>query len=454
MFVDEVVVSFAAGNGGNGIVSWRREKYIPKGGPYGGNGGHGGNVILRATDNLHTLSDFRHVKSIDAEDGERGGIKLMHGRNGEDRYVNVPTGTLVSDAVTGQTLADLAEKGDEFLLCRGGRGGYGNAHFVSSTRQAPAFAELGDEGEKRRVTLELKLVADVALVGYPNAGKSTLISTLTNVRPKIGNYPFTTLVPNLGVMEYKGNSLVLEDVPGLIEGASDGKGLGIQFLKHIERAGVILHLVEAESESIGERYRAIREELVKFSPELAAKPEIVAISKTDSIDAELLDMQTAELRKALGANTPVLAFSSFDRTTLDQLQDALIEHSKRANETAEQASRDQETVNSSPAHRVYDLKELADTDKILIIRTSDAFVLSNPRIEQIVRMTDVSNAQAVDRVYDVLMKNAVHHKLARELGYDGSHRGFIEFVEAIEGVSLSISGKSFSVKTLFMRANA
>jgi GTPase len=449
MFVDEVVVSFAAGQGGNGLVSWRREKYIPKGGPYGGNGGDGGNIILRATDNLHTLSDFRHVKSIRAEDGERGGIKIMNGHAGEDRIVPVPTGTLVRDAATGETIADLSQKDDEFLLCRGGRGGYGNAHFVSSTRQAPNFAELGDVGEEKRVKLELKLVADVALVGYPNAGKSTLISTLTNVRPKIANYPFTTLIPNLGVMEYKGTSLVLEDVPGLIEGASEGKGLGIQFLKHIERASVILHLVEAESNEIGARYRTIRDELTKFSQALSTKPEIIAISKTDSIDEELLSMQLAELRKEVGKDATVLAFSSFDRATLDTLQDTLIEYAKRAEETQVR----EDLAKSTAVHRVYDLKNLDHTDKIVITQEDGVFTLNNPRIEQIVRMTDISNPDAVDRVYDVLMKNAVHHKLMRALGYDGSNRGFIEFVEAIEGVSLSIAGKSFSVKTLFMRAN-
>jgi GTP-binding protein len=225
MFIDEAVVTFKAGKGGNGCVSWRREKYIPNGGPYGGDGGNGGDIVLFATENENTLSDFRHANIIRAENGQNGATKEMHGRSGDVRVVEVPVGTIVSDAETGKILFDLDIEGKSEKLCVGGRGGFGNAHFASSTRQAPKFAELGDEGENRRIKLELKLVADVGIIGLPNAGKSTFIQSVTSVRPKIADYPFTTLIPNLGVMEHKGRSLVLEDVPGLIPGASEGKGL-------------------------------------------------------------------------------------------------------------------------------------------------------------------------------------------------------------------------------------
>ena len=221
MFIDEVSIQCRAGNGGKGVVAWRREKYIPKGGPYGGDGGQGGDIILRATTNENTLSEFRYRKVITAPDGEKGAVKEMHGANAENVTLLLPVGTIVWDQITGERIVDLDHDGASCILCRGGRGGYGNAHFASSTRQAPAFAELGDVGEERAIRLELQLVADVGIIGLPNVGKSTLIRAITHVEPKIADYPFTTIIPNLGVMEYKDNTLVIEDVPGLIPGASE-----------------------------------------------------------------------------------------------------------------------------------------------------------------------------------------------------------------------------------------
>jgi GTP-binding protein len=299
MFIDEVVVKCRAGHGGDGAVSWRREKYIPNGGPYGGDGGRGGNILLRATTNQNTLIDFRHKKVLKAEDGLRGATKEMTGRGGEDFVVLLPVGTIVTDVETNKIIVDLDRDGQEFLLCKGGKGGFGNAHFTSSTRQAPNFAELGDEGEEVHVQFELKLVADIGLIGMPNAGKSSLISSITNVRPKIANYPFTTIIPNLGVMEFKGRGLLIEDVPGLIEGASEGKGLGIQFLKHIERTALLCHLLDLgdTDEEIVKNYKTIRNELKKFSPALAEKPEIIILSKIDLVIPDEQKTRITKLKK-------------------------------------------------------------------------------------------------------------------------------------------------------------
>lgn len=290
MFIDEVQIKVIAGKGGDGLVSWRREKYIPKGGPWGGDGGRGGDVYLLSDDNINTLSEYRHKKVLVAENGQGGNPNLMHGADGEDLILLVPVGTLVRNATTNDLLFDMSEKFMKVCVAHGGRGGYGNAHFTSSTRQAPAFAELGDTPEERDLFLELKLVADIGIIGIPSAGKSTLISKLSNVKPKIGDYPFTTLTPNLGVLEHKGKSLVIEDVPGLIPGASEGKGLGIEFLKHIERTGVILHLLDLyRLDKVFSDYTDIRKELGLFSQELQDKEEIIVFSKGDLLDSEMKD---------------------------------------------------------------------------------------------------------------------------------------------------------------------
>ena len=297
MFIDEVSIKVIAGKWGDGLVSWRREKYIPKGGPWGGDGWNGGDIYLEADENINTLSDYRHRKVISAENGERGMPNLCHGKNGEDLILKVPVGTLIRDEESRELLYDLKEHGEKIIIAHGGRGGYGNAHFCSSTRQAPAFAELGDVAEERDIYLELKLVADIGIIGIPSAGKSTLISKLSNVKPKIGDYPFTTLTPNLGVLEHKGKSLVLEDVPGLIPGASEGKWLGIEFLKHIERTGVLLHLLDLYrlDEVFGD-YEDIRKELIAFSDKLEWKEEIIVFSKADLLDEEMREHILGEFK--------------------------------------------------------------------------------------------------------------------------------------------------------------
>ncbi len=292
-FVDYVKIHVKAGDGGRGCVSFRREKYVPKGGPDGGDGGKGGDVILRADPHLYTLLDHRYQKTYKAEKGEHGKGKKMHGRDGEDLIIRVPVGTIVKDAETGETIADLDTPGKEVVVAKGGRGGLGNAHFATPTEQAPRYAQPGEPGEERDIILELKLIADVGLVGLPNAGKSTLISRISAARPKIADYPFTTLTPNLGVVrvdEYR--SFVVADIPGLIEGAHRGAGLGHQFLRHIERTVVLLHMVDVSDMTDGDpvdNFNKINRELEQYSKELLDKPMIVAATKIDIANKDKLE---------------------------------------------------------------------------------------------------------------------------------------------------------------------
>ena len=284
-FIDEAKIYVKAGDGGRGCISFRREKYVPRGGPDGGDGGKGGDVILVPTTALQTLLDLKYRQHHSADRGGHGGGNNRTGRNSQDIRIRVPVGTLVKDAETGELLADLTEEGLEFTVARGGIGGKGNAFFKTSTNQAPRFSQEGIPGEERTILLELKLLADVGIVGLPNVGKSTFISRVSAARPKIADYPFTTLVPNLGVVRYTDDrSFVVADIPGLIRGASEGHGMGIQFLRHIERTVVLLHILDisGEDEASGwERYETVNTELGRFNPSLLKKPQVVAVNKTD-----------------------------------------------------------------------------------------------------------------------------------------------------------------------------
>ncbi len=289
-FVDEIEIFVKAGKGGNSCVSFRREKFIPKGGPDGGNGGNGGNIYIIASSQISTLSDLRYKKIIQAPNGENGKGKDRYGKNAPHIYIKVPVGTIVKEKKSNKVIFDLNENGATVLVAKGGRGGKGNMHFASSTRQTPYFAEEGKEGEEKELKLELKLLADVGLVGYPNAGKSTLISVISNVKPKISDYPFTTLTPNLGVVTVDDTkSFVVADIPGLIKGAAIGKGLGIQFLKHIERTKILLHLIDISLLDIEELFKAysdIRNELREFNEKIVDKREIICLSKIDVVEKE------------------------------------------------------------------------------------------------------------------------------------------------------------------------
>ncbi len=321
MFVDQVTISVRSGKGGAGCVSFRREKYVPKGGPDGGNGGKGGNVILVANPQLHTLLDQRYRHAYSAEDGVKGQKSLRSGRSGEDIIIQVPCGTVIRDAETEEMLADLVKPGQQYLAARGGLGGRGNAEFATATHQTPRHAESGRPAIEKDLMLELKLIADVGLVGFPNAGKSTLISTISAAKPKIADYPFTTLEPNLGIVRYREyDSFTVADLPGLIEGAHTGKGLGIQFLKHVERTRVLVILIESFCDDYMRDLEVLRNELASYSSELSRKPWFVAISKMDSADEDA-HTRIDELRSSLDVD--VHAFSSVSGEGVTALKDRM-----------------------------------------------------------------------------------------------------------------------------------
>lgn len=320
MFIDYAEIEVSSGNGGAGMVAFRREKYVPKGGPSGGDGGNGGNVIIRAQHNLHTLLDFRYKKKYAAPDGDKGGTSRKDGKTGEDVIINVPVGTVVKDLERGEIIFDLNEDGKSFVLAKGGRGGRGNSKFATPTNQTPRVAEPGTPGEIKTIALELKLIADVGLVGFPNAGKSTLISVISAAKPKIADYPFTTLEPNLGIVQYKDyQSFVVADIPGIIEGAHEGKGLGIQFLRHIERTGILLFLIDCTSENIKKDYETLVNEVSNYSDILLNKKRIVAISKSDLADEK--EIKKLKKTKLKGYDLPVFVFSSATRQGLPELID-------------------------------------------------------------------------------------------------------------------------------------
>lgn len=307
MFIDKVKIIIKAGNGGDGAVAWRKEKYEPAGGPYGGDGGKGGNVYLKVEPTLNTLIDFKFKKKFKAEPGDNGRGKKQTGKNGENLYIKVPRGTVVKDVDTGKIIADLAEAGDEYLIARGGRGGRGNCQFVSSTRQAPNFAEAGTKGKEREIVLELKLLADVGLLGFPNVGKSTFLSMVTAAKPKIANYHFTTIVPNLGVVSIEeGRSFVIADIPGLIEGAAEGVGLGHAFLRHVERTRLLVHIIDisgCEGRDPFEDFTKINDELKKYNEKLAKRPQIVVFNKMDLMNDDEIVAEYKEKIEALGYET-------------------------------------------------------------------------------------------------------------------------------------------------------
>lgn len=319
-FIDYVKIYCASGHGGAGSVHLHRAKYIPKGGPDGGDGGRGGHIILKANPQFWTLIHLKYRKHIKADDGEKGGSANRSGKNGSDIYLDVPVGTVVKDAESGETLFEMMEPGEERILCKGGRGGLGNSNFKSATLQTPRFAQPGEDGQEGVFILELKLLADVGLVGFPNAGKSTLLSTITAAKPKIASYAFTTLEPNLGIVRYHdGRSFVMADIPGIIEGAHDGKGIGLRFLRHIERNSVLLFMVSVEEENITDGYRTLLNELKLYNPELLTKQRVLAITKCDLIDKEIEE----QMRPSIPESVPYVFISSSTGEGLDKLKDAL-----------------------------------------------------------------------------------------------------------------------------------
>ena len=424
MFLDEARIGVVGGHGGRGCVSWRREKYVPKGGPDGGNGGDGGNVYLIADENTDTLSAFASRKRFEAQRGRFGMGKNKNGRCGADLWLQVPPGTLVKRA-DGELLADLRQPGDQVLVAHGGRGGYGNAHFKSSTRQRPDFAELGEPGEQQELSLELKLVADVGIIGYPSVGKSTLISVISAARPKIADYPFTTLVPNLGVVTVDDRSFVVCDVPGLIEGASEGKGLGDQFLRHIERCGILLHLLDLSHAMqdgsmdpgiLVQEYRAIRSELTTYSPALAKKREVVVLNKTDLTTQDLTPIVQGLQEQGIALFTHISAAAHHGINALvRQLLPLVLE---------ERVKREREQQEAEEAEPLPVLTPHIDDDRMAafrIERSEDGSLLvRGKRLEQLVRMTDVSQEGALRRFRDIVERIGLKRALGRAGMTDGT----------------------------------
>lgn len=319
-FVDYVKIFCRSGKGGGGSTHFHREKYIAKGGPDGGDGGRGGHVILRGNKDYWTLIHLKYARHVFAGHGGHGSGSRSFGADGEDKYIDVPCGTVAYDAETGEFLCDVTEDGQEVILLKGGRGGLGNWHFRTATNQTPRFAQPGEPMQERSVILELKVLADVGLVGFPNAGKSTLLSVVSAAKPEIANYPFTTLVPNLGIVQYRGGkSFCMADIPGIIEGASQGKGLGLRFLRHIERNAILLFMVPADADDITREYEVLLNELKEYNPELVDKQRVLAITKSDMLDDELI----AAIEKQLPSDIPHIFISSVSGYNIDRLKDLL-----------------------------------------------------------------------------------------------------------------------------------
>lgn len=403
MFVDKVLVAIQAGDGGDGVVNFRHEKFIDRGGPDGGDGGNGGSVVFEASRNQNTLATFRYQKQIKAEDGKAGDKRKRHGATGKDLVVMIPVGTVISNQ-EGQVLADLTEDGQQVVIAKGGRGGFGNAHFISSVRQAPRVAEKGEDGAALEATLELKMIADVGLVGLPNAGKSTLLAAISHAKPEIADYPFTTLRPNLGMVDIdKSSSLLFADIPGLIEGASEGKGLGDEFLRHVERTSVLLHLIDSYQDDVVQAYKTIQNELKTYDVDLTKRPQIVVLSKIDGQTDEAIAKKQAALRKVVPKNTQLFAISAQSHTGVKEL---LYEVQKVVVK--------QRAVVAKKAATVLPVIRLEREDGWRVEKTEKGFVVSGQKIESFASRTDFGNTYAVARLRDIFKKMGILKELARQ----------------------------------------
>ena len=434
MFLDEVKIFVRSGDGGNGLVAFRREKYVPKGGPAGGDGGRGANVVFIVDEGLRTFMDYRYQKKFVAPNGENGMSKGMHGRKSKDLYLKVPPGTVIRDTDTGEVLADLVEHEQEVIVARGGRGGRGNCRFATPSNPAPEIAENGEPGEERNLTLELKLMADVGLVGFPSVGKSTLLSITSKAKPKIADYHFTTLAPNLGVVETKDHrSFVMADLPGLIEGASQGVGLGHQFLRHIERTKVIVHVVDmsaTDGRDPYEDYKIINQELGEYNMRLLERPQIVVANKMD-IPAAQENLEKFKSKLAAdGEEVDIVEISAFTRTNVDNL---LYKISDILDSTDPNMLYELDTEEESMENRVlYKHKPKDETFKITRDDTG-AYVVSGPGIERAFLMTDFNRDASVRRFAQQMRSMGVDDAL-RERGCKNGDtvkilKGEFEFVE-------------------------
>lgn len=402
MFVDKVEVTIKAGDGGHGALSFHHEKFRAKGGPDGGDGGRGGDVLLAASRNQNTLAAFRYKKLIKAENGQNGGESKRHGKSGPDLRVEVPVGTVVIDE-RGQTIADLDSDGKTALVAKGGKGGYGNAHFASSRRQVPRVAEKGELGQNVKATFELKMIADVGIIGLPNAGKSTLLSVISNAKPEIANYPFTTLHPHLGVVDIEGRSLLFADIPGLIAGASQGKGLGDEFLRHVERTSVLLHLVDAYNDDVAAAYKTVIKELADYKVDLSRRPQVVALTKTEGLDKDQVNDAVAKLKRTAPKNTRVLAISSASHQGLNEMLRAVAK-------VVEQAR----SKRPAPAAKKLPVIGLKDSDDWRVVKRENAYTVTGRKIERFAQRTHFGDFHGEQRLLDIMAKMGIMRELQRQ----------------------------------------
>jgi len=401
MFYDQVEITVKAGNGGDGAATFRREAYVPRGGPDGGDGGRGGDVILVADKDLNTLLPFRYKKSFRAGDGRDGAGNRKHGKTGDGLYVKVPPGTVVRDLKSKDIIADLVVVGDQAVVAQGGRGGLGNVHFVTPTFQAPHFADKGEKGEERSLSLELKLVADVGIIGLPNVGKSTLLASVSSARPKIADYPFTTIVPNLGVVSVGDDSFVMVDIPGLIEGAHEGKGLGDAFLRHAERTRLLIHLLDGTSADPLRDLDAVNHELALYAVALGDKPQIVAVNKMDL--AEVREVWPAVQKRLQKLGYAVVAMSAATGQGVQDLMQAVNRHLRTTPMT---------TVSAREGVKVFRPEPI---DSFTVSREQGVFVVRGRRAERIVETADLSNPYARRRMMVLLHRLGVA-KLLEQAG--------------------------------------
>lgn len=407
MFIDLVKIKIKAGDGGNGLVSFRREKFVDRGGPDGGNGGRGGSVIFKACQSEYDLTKFRFLKLIEAEAGQPGGRSNKTGKSGADIVHNLPCGTVVSDPESGEVIADLVEPDSTVVLARGGVGGFGNAHFKSSVRQAPLLAEKGLKGEEKIIKCELKLLAEVGLVGLPNAGKSTFLQTVSAARPKIAAYPFTTLQPHLGVSR---NGCLIADIPGLIAGAAEGKGLGHQFLRHIERNLITLHLIDCQNEDLAESYLQVAAELEAYSPAILQRPQLVALTKMETLDEQVLGQKLKILRKTIPRTSKIYTISSHLGLNIDTLLADLkkLIVSERRRESAKPADK-------QAGLAIFKLDNL--NTKFTVERMSETrFRVTGRKIETFALKTNLDNFHGRQRLLDIMSKMGITRRLLA-LGY-------------------------------------
>lgn len=417
-FIDKSKIRVVSGRGGNGMVAWRREKYVDKGGPAGGDGGRGGDIYLIADENMSTLMDFKHKSVFKAESGENGGIKNMHGACAKDLYIKVPLGTVVRDVKSGNIIADLTSHEQKALVAKGGRGGRGNARFATAQKRAPQFCEPGEPGIERELFLELKLIADVGLLGMPNAGKSTLISRISSAKPKIADYPFTTIIPNLGVVKKRsGDGYVVADIPGLIEGASEGVGLGHDFLRHVERCRFLVHLVDSTEKNPFENYKIINKELEKHSEHLANLYQIVVLNKIDSID----DERRQELYELFKKETSdVFLISAVTGENLDKLLDFMGQKVDEIPKVESQIVVEEDLDaynNDDSSFEVYKVAK-------------DTFIVQGGKIGRLASVTDERNSEQVIRLQNILKSMGVFDVLTKKGIKDGDTIiiGQLEFV--------------------------